>query len=89
MTIPNAVSNQTVHQTKSTKNLTLILEELKKSPAMVDATINQVLIGMNGQIDKLKEANSNLGTTTQELQKTQKSLSQSNTFANYEKLKEG
>jgi FtsZ-binding cell division protein ZapB len=56
---------------------------------MVDATINQVLIVMNWQIDKLKEANSNLGTTTQELQKTQKSLSQSNTFANYEKLKEG
>src|SRR5262249_52907802 len=54
-----------------------ILEELKKSPTMIDAAINQVIIGMNGQIDKLKEANSNLGTTTQDLQKMRTSLSQS------------
>jgi len=52
-----------------------ILEELKKSPAMVDAAINQVIIGMNGQIDKLRDANSNVGATNQELQKTQKVLS--------------
>ncbi len=42
---------------------------------MVEAAITQVIIGMNGQIEKLKDANSNLGTTTQDLQKTQKSLS--------------
>ena len=52
-----------------------ILEEFKKSPAMVDAAINQVIIGMNSQIDKLKDANSNVGATNQELQKTQKTLS--------------
>jgi chromosome segregation ATPase len=52
-----------------------ILEELKKSPTMVEAAINQVIIGMNGQIDKLKDANSNVGATNQELQKMQKTLS--------------
>src|SRR5207253_897329 len=60
---------------KSTKNLMLILEELKKSPTMVEAAITQVIIGMNGQIDKLKEANSKLSTTTQDLQKMRTSLS--------------
>ena len=49
-----------------------ILEELKKSPVMVDDAINKVIIGMNSQIEKLKEANSNVGATNQELQKTQK-----------------
>ena len=60
---------------KSVEIFKSILEELKKSPTMVDAAINSVIIGMNSQIDKLKEANSNVGTTTQELQKTQKPLS--------------
>ena len=60
---------------KSVEIFKSILEELKKSPTMVDAAINSVIIGMNSQIDKLRDANSNVGTTTQELQKTQKSLS--------------
>ena len=62
---------------KSIEIFKSILEELKKSPALVDAAINQVIIGMNSQIDKLKEANSNVGTTTQDLQKMRTSLSQS------------
>ncbi len=44
---------------------------------MVDAAINQVIIGMNGQIEKLKDANSNVGATAQELQKMRTALSQS------------
>src|SRR6266581_658742 len=54
---------------KSTKILTSILDDLKKSPTMVEAAINQIIIGMNGQGEKLKEANAHLSTTTQELQK--------------------
>ncbi len=57
---------------RSVESFKSILEELKKSPTMVDAAINQVIIGMNGQIDKLKDANSNVSVTNQELQKTQK-----------------
>src|SRR6266446_4979542 len=60
---------------RSVESFKSILEELKKSPTMVDAAINQVIIGMNGQIDKLKDANSNVSVTNQELQKTQKTLS--------------
>jgi len=62
---------------KSIEIFKKILEELKKSPVMVDDAINKVIIGMNSQIEKLKEANSNVGATNQELQKTQKTLSQS------------